>query len=188
MRGKLTDQDLTDYALNELPPDERFYVESMLAVSEECREDVYRMLDLSEMLKEGLELEEDPAFTLDETQRNRVLDIPSWTWSGVIRRVAAVAILAAGVSYGATRPGVWNQGGTVDKLADAGQAVQSLVGNIQINDSSKSAEEFVARLKAAASAVAPSIELTSGEFELAKSECTPLPVAQMPVMPDIVEM
>jgi anti-sigma factor RsiW len=186
MRGKLSDQDLTDYALNELPPDERLYVESMLAVSEECREDVYRMLDLGEMLKEGLELEEDPTFTLDESQRNRVLDVPSWTWTGAIRRVAAVAILVAGVSYVVTSPGVWNQGGTVDKLADAGQAVQSLVGNLQINDSSKSAEEFVARLKAAASSVAPSIELTSGEFELA--ECTPLPVAQMPVMPDIVEM
>jgi anti-sigma factor RsiW len=188
MRGKISDQDLTDYALNELQPEDRLYVESMLGVSESCREDVYRMLDLGEMLKEGLEMEEDPTFALDETQRNRVLDVPVWTWTGVIRRTAAVALLAAGVAFGFTRPGMWNQGGTVDKLADAGQAVQSLVGNIQLNDSSKSAEEFVARLKAAASAVAPAVEPTNGEFMLAKSECTPLPVAQMPAMPDIVEM
>jgi anti-sigma factor RsiW len=47
MRGRLTEQDLTDYALNELPPDERLYTESMLAVSEECRDDIYRMLELS---------------------------------------------------------------------------------------------------------------------------------------------
>ena len=73
MRGKVSDQDLTDYALNELPPNERLYVESMLGISEECRNDVYRTLDLSEMLKEGLELEEDPTFTLDAEQRNRVL-------------------------------------------------------------------------------------------------------------------
>ena len=50
MRGRLTEQDLTDYALNELPPDERLYVESMLGVSEECRNDVVQMLELSEML------------------------------------------------------------------------------------------------------------------------------------------
>ncbi len=56
MRGKITDQDLTDYALNELPPNERLYVESMLGVSEECRGDVYQMLDLGEMLKEGFEV------------------------------------------------------------------------------------------------------------------------------------
>ena len=34
MRGKLTEQDLTNYALNELPPDERLYAESILGVSE----------------------------------------------------------------------------------------------------------------------------------------------------------
>ena len=55
MRGRLTEQDLTDYALNELPPDERLYVESMLGVSEECRNDIYQMLELSELLKEGME-------------------------------------------------------------------------------------------------------------------------------------
>ncbi len=42
MRGKISDQDLTDYALNELQPESGSIVESMLAVSEECRHDIYR--------------------------------------------------------------------------------------------------------------------------------------------------
>ena len=43
MRGKISDQDLTNYALNDgLDSRERLYVESMLAVSEECRQDIYR--------------------------------------------------------------------------------------------------------------------------------------------------
>ena len=46
MRGKLSEQDLTNYALNEgLDPRERLYVESMLGASEPCRDDVYKMLE-----------------------------------------------------------------------------------------------------------------------------------------------
>lgn len=184
MRGKVSDQDLTDYALNELPPNERLYVESMLGVSEECRDDVYRMMDLGEMLKEGLELEEDPTLILDDAQRNRVLDVPVWTWSGVIRRVAAVALLGAGITFGVTRPAFWNDGGTVDKLATAGQAVQSLVGEVQTKGLAKTAEEFTARLQAASATAEP-----RGEFQFVAvlpAECTP--VATVPAMPDIVEM
>ena len=58
MRGKLSDQDLTNYALNELEARERLYVESMLAVSVECRDDVYQMIDVAQMLEEGFEREE----------------------------------------------------------------------------------------------------------------------------------
>ena len=50
MRGKLTDQDLTDYALNEMDAHQRLYVESMLAVSVECLNDVYEMLEVAHML------------------------------------------------------------------------------------------------------------------------------------------
>jgi anti-sigma factor RsiW len=186
MRGKVSDQDLTDYALNELPPDERLYVESMLGVSEECREDVYRMLDLAEMLKEGLELEENPEFTLNDEQRSKVLDVPAWTWSGVIRRAAAVILLSAGIGYGVTHPETWRTNGTVDKLANAGQAVQTLVDGVQEKGLAKTAEEFTARIQAASSAAAES----TGEFQFVAlpAICTPTPVMDMPVMPDIVEM
>ena len=59
MRGKISDQDLADYALNDLQPEERLYVESMLGVSEECRHDVYQMIELSQLLEEGFEKESD---------------------------------------------------------------------------------------------------------------------------------
>ena len=55
MRGKISDQDLTDYALDELDPHERLYVESMLAVSEECRADVYDLIEYGQMIEEGFE-------------------------------------------------------------------------------------------------------------------------------------
>jgi hypothetical protein len=187
MRGKVSDQDLTDYALNELAPDERLYVESMLAVSEECREDVYRMLDLGEMLKEGLEMEEDPTFTLDESQRNKVLSVPSWTWAGVTRRVAAITLLASGVAFGITRPGVWEQGGTVEKLAGAGEAVQSLVGEVQTKGLAKTAEEFTARIQAA-TASKGSGDGSEFQFVAAPAVCTPPVWVDVPTMPDIVEM
>ena len=183
MRGKVTDQDLTNYALNELPPNERLYVESMLGISEECRNDVYTMMDLGEMLKEGLELEEDPAFTLNDAQRNRVLDVPVWTWPGVFRRVAAVALLGAGITFGVTRPAFWNDGGTVDKLATAGQAMQSLVGEVQTKDLMKVAEEYVARMKAASTPA----DTTDFQFvAVLPAQCTPVP--NVPAMPDIAEM
>lgn len=57
MRAHISEQDLTDYALNELDPHQRIYVESMLAVSEECRNDVYRMIDMAQLLEEGFERE-----------------------------------------------------------------------------------------------------------------------------------
>ena len=186
MRGKVSDQDLTDYALNELQPDERLYVESMLAISEECRNDVYQMLELSEMLKEGLEGEEDPEFMLDTEQRNRVLAVPAWTFKGVLRKTAAVAILAAGTAYALTRPGFWQEGGTVDKLATAGQAVQSLVGELQTKDLPKTAEELIARIQAAS----PSIE-RSGDFQLVSAPaavCTPPVFVEMPAVSEIAEM
>jgi anti-sigma factor RsiW len=57
MRAHISEQDLTDYALNELDPHQRIYIESMLAVSEECRNDVYRMIDMAQLLEEGFERE-----------------------------------------------------------------------------------------------------------------------------------
>ncbi len=186
MRGKVSDQDLTDYALNELPPNERLYVESMLGISEECRNDVYRMLDLSEMLKEGLELEEDPSFTLDAEQRDRVLAVPAWTWSGFARRAAAVALLAAGVNFAVTRPAFWQEGGTVDKLATASQAVQTLVGDVQEKDLVKIAQEFSARIQAA------SLNATSSnaefQFVSAPAVCTPPVWVDVPAISEIGEM
>ena len=59
MKTKIPDQYLTDYALNELEPEERIYVESLLGASEEAREDVYQMIDLAMLLDQGFEREDE---------------------------------------------------------------------------------------------------------------------------------
>ena len=120
MRGRLTEQDLTDYALNELPPDERLYVESMLGVSEECRNDIVQMLELSEMLKEAMEQTESDVLTLNADQRAKVLEVPAWHWRGILQKAAAILLLSVGTAYTATRPGFWDKSGAAaDKLASA---------------------------------------------------------------------
>ena len=93
MRGNLTEQNLTDYALNELQPEERFYVESMLACSEDCREDVYSTLELSELLKQGFDEDESTLpMELNEEQRTKVLEVPHWNFRTLLHKAAAIAL------------------------------------------------------------------------------------------------
>lgn len=185
MRGKVTDQDLTNYALNELSPEERLYVESMLGVSEECRHDVYQMLELSEMLKEGFEQDEDSAaLLLDDTQRAKVLEVPRFHWRGFLQRAAAVALLAAGTAYTMTRPGLWQQtAGPAGQIATASEAVGSLVAGIQNDGFARTAEEVTARLLKASMPA----EGSDFQFVAAPAVCTP-PIFDMPPMPEVVEM
>ena len=117
MRGKISDQDLTKYALNDgLDPRERLYVESMLGISEECRNDVYRMLDLAQMLEAGFEMEaggEENLPTLTAEQRTALLEVPPERASllGFALRTAATLALAACVALALVNPQVWNGGG-----------------------------------------------------------------------------
>jgi anti-sigma factor RsiW len=185
MRGNVADQDLTNYALNELPPDERFYVESMLAVSEECRHDVYRMLDLSEMLKEGFaQQEEGAALMLDESQRSNVLTVPRWQWRGFLQRAAAVAFFAAGTAYAVKHPAMWQWGGAADRIAGAGTAVQVMVDDVQSKGLPTSAKELVTRMLGAAKSSGG----TELQFISAPAVCTPPTILDMPAMPEVVEM
>ncbi len=107
MRGNISDQDLTDYALNELQPEERLYMESMLAVSEECRHDVYGMIDISQTLEEGFEAEAHHvvSLTLTSEQRERLLDVrmPN-RW---LQTTAAGLAAAACAAFAVTHPGLW---------------------------------------------------------------------------------
>jgi hypothetical protein len=76
MKQKVSEQDLTDYALNELGPEERIYVETCLAGSEEAREDVYALIDLGMMLEKGFDREElDAATKLTAEQHRAVLSV-----------------------------------------------------------------------------------------------------------------
>jgi anti-sigma factor RsiW len=184
MRGRLTPQDLTDYALNELPPDERLYVESMLGVSEECRNDVYQMLEISEMLKEGMETNESEVLVLNAEQRAKVLDVPVWHWRGLLQKAAAILLLSVGTAFIATRPGLWEKGGVAaDQLASAGQAVHGMVADVQEKGFARSVEEFRSRLEK----ISGTAEETEWQFASQPAICTPPVWIDMP-LPEIAEM
>lgn len=143
MRGRLTNQDLTDYALNALAPHERLYVESMLAVSEECRKDVYDLLEVSQMLEEGFERELNKVpLELTNTQRIELLTPKRRFWF-VVRDAAAIAagfIALVGGSIAALKSDLLHAGGTqhfaeVSKAATE-KAATMLVSAIQDNAAS----------------------------------------------------
>jgi len=186
MRGRLTEQDLTDYALNELPPDERIYVESMLGLTEECRNDVYQMLEMSEMLKDGMQrTDEGASLELSAEQRSKVLAVPVWNWPGDLQKAAAILILSVGTAFIATRPGIWQNGGVaVDNLASAGQAVQGMVADVQELGFARSVEEFRSRLESISSQTSE----TEWQFAAQPAVCTP-PVWTMETpLSEIAEM
>lgn len=184
MRGKITDQDLTDYALNELSPAERLYVESMLSVSEECRNDVYQMLEVSDMLREGFEAQENSAaLLLNDEQRTKVLTVPRWQWRGLLQRVAAVALLLTGVGYAMKHPEFLYKGIVVRRATSASEAAGGIASDVSQKGFAKSAEEYIAaRMQAAKSQ--DGVEF---QFVVAPAVCTP-PIFEMSVVPDVIEM
>ena len=185
MRGRLTEQDLTDYALNELPPDERLYTESMLGLADECRNDVCQLLELGELLKDGFAAHDDTqAIELSDEQRLKVLEVPAWHWRGVLHKAAAILLLSVGTAFLVTRPGFWNNGGVSgDRLASAGMAVQGMVADVQEKGFARSVEEFRSRLEKVS---APTGE-TEWQFASQPAVCTP-PVWIDLVLPEIADM
>ena len=180
MRGKVTAIDLTNYALNELPPEERLYVESMLGVSEECRNDVYQMLELSEMLKEGYELQEEQALlVLDEDRRTKVLAVSRWNIGGFLRQAAAIALLATGIGYASMNPSFWQ----TKKMAAAGEVVEAFVVDVREKGFAKTAEEFTARIQSNRPAAS-----AEWQFVAAPAVCTPTTWDSTASVPDISEM
>lgn len=106
MHRSLSDRDITDYVLNELPPRERLYVESMMLGCERSREDVVSMMEMSRLLEEGLENELLGAdLILDEARRNRIYtSSSSFAWRTALRVSATVAALAACVAFSVAAP------------------------------------------------------------------------------------
>jgi len=126
MRGNISDQDLADYALNELPPEERLYVESMLAVSAECRNDVYEMIEMAQMIEEGFEAEDSKhGMTLTGEQRCNVVRVrrgsPSWEKAAALLAAAAVATFAL------THPAFWQVEDPAGKMVRASSTAADLV-------------------------------------------------------------
>jgi anti-sigma factor RsiW len=127
MRGKISDQDLTDYALDELEPRERLYVESMLAVSEECRNDIYESIELAQMLEEGFEREEakTPALLTME-QRQSLLRGTSSPRRFVPMAAAALAA-AACAAFVVSHPTLWQIRDSQSAVAQVSTQVSNYV-------------------------------------------------------------
>ncbi len=124
--AKLTEQDLTDYALNELPPNERLYVESLLAVDEESRNDIYASIDLALMLEKGFERETDfPDAGLTGAQRERVLavEVPNL----FLRRSALALAAAAGIALALMHQDAWLPKESATQVARASSKVSRYV-------------------------------------------------------------
>jgi anti-sigma factor RsiW len=106
MKTKIPEQYLTDYALNELAPEDRIYVESLLGASEEAREDVYQMIDLAMSLDQGFEREDARAPEgLTAEQRERLLDVR--LPNVFLRRAAVVLAAAASVALAVVQQDSW---------------------------------------------------------------------------------
>lgn len=103
---KIPEQYLTDYALNELGPEERIYVESLLGAAEEAREDVYQMIDLAMLLDEGFERDEERApAALTTEQRGELLSLR--VPNVFLRRAAVVLAAAASVAFAVVHHDAW---------------------------------------------------------------------------------
>jgi hypothetical protein len=157
----------------------------MLAVSEECRHDIYQMLELSEMLKTGFEAQGvTRVLELSPEQRAKVLEVPEWTWRGILHKAAAILLLSVGTAFLATRPGFWEKNAvTTDSLASAGQAVQGMVADVQEKGFARTVEEFRSRLEMASAATRE----TEWQFAAQPAVCTP-PVWVDSPLPEIADM
>jgi hypothetical protein len=126
VRSEISDQDLTDYALDELDPEHRIYVESMLAVSEECRSDVYGMIDMAMLLEKGFEREgAELAGELTAEQREKLITFkprPRY-----FQTAAAVFAAAAAVALAISHPGLWQVPGGAQKVARVSTQVSNYV-------------------------------------------------------------
>jgi hypothetical protein len=132
MRGKITDQDLTNYALNDgLEPSERLYVESMLAISEECRQDIYRNIELSQMLETGFErLHGDAAPTLTDEQHFALMHPPARRFGReTLHRAAAVLAMAACAALALANPNLWRMENHRRSLAQMSTQVTQMMSD-----------------------------------------------------------
>ena len=127
MRGQISDQDLTDYALNELDPVQRLYVESMLAVSEECRNDVYETIDMAMLLEQGFERDGVRINDgLRPEQRAVLLSVRTRPWQ-YAQRVAAGLAAAATIAFTAMHPELWQWKSGSVKVAQVSSQVSNYV-------------------------------------------------------------
>ena len=142
MRSQLSDQDLTDYALNELGPEERLYVESMLAVSEECRNDVYEMIDVAMLIEQGFERQDAKAPTLELNAEQRVKLLDVRVPNRILPRSIGALAAAAAVALAFFSKDLWLPKGTVPQVHRAADQVSDYVAHATADG-----EDFVSQLQ-----------------------------------------
>ncbi len=111
MKDRLRQVDITNYALNELEPRERLYVESIMLGCDSTRTDVLEMIEMAQLLEEGFEAEMGgQELILDASRRNKVLGnvVTEGVWHHVWRTAAAAVTLAACLVFSVAAPVVWN--------------------------------------------------------------------------------
>jgi hypothetical protein len=112
MSTRLRPVDITSYALNELEPRERLYVESMMLSCEDSRRDALDMLEVARLLEEGLRAEVDSIpMVLDAARREEIFSQSlhtEGTWQHVWRASAAVVALASCVVFSVAAPQLWS--------------------------------------------------------------------------------
>ena len=178
MRGKLSDQDLTNYALNDgLDSGERLYVESLLAVSEECREDIYTMIDLGQMLEEGFEEEQEevlPALTME--QRDALLDVrdphPAWAF---FQKAAAVLAMGALLGFAVANPLGLHGPGSKSKIARVSSKVSQMMTQAVSSGPNQDAEAFASLidLHELVDDSSSWVQTANDSIQQATSTCTP---------------
>jgi anti-sigma factor RsiW len=133
MKTTIPEQYLTDYALNELGPEERIYVESLLGASEEAREDVYELIDLAVVLEQGFEREDQQASeALTSEQRAQVTDVRLsnvFTSRAVVVLAAAASVALAIVHQDSWLPRVQFSQPTVSVSPTGPTGVQASAGS-----------------------------------------------------------
>jgi hypothetical protein len=104
---RIPEPDLTAYALNELPQEQRLYVESMLAVSEECRADVCGLIETAMLLEQGFEREGAQVQEgLTAEQREKLINFqprPRY-----FETTAALLAAAAALAFAISHPTFWH--------------------------------------------------------------------------------
>jgi anti-sigma factor RsiW len=145
MRGKLSNQDLTNYALNDgLDDHERLYVESMLAVSEECRHDVYGMIEMAQLIETGFDRENRGADAgLTPEQREQLMHPPQRPLVlAFLQQASAAVAMAACVAFMLVHPQFWPGGASARKIAHVSSKMNQMVSHAGARAMASSSNDF----------------------------------------------
>jgi anti-sigma factor RsiW len=156
MKDRLRQVDITNYALNELEPRERMYVESIMLGCDSTRTDVLEMIEMAQLLEEGFEAELGAQeFTLDASRRGKVLGnvVAEGVWHHVWRATAAAVTLAACLVFSVAAPVVWNSATRPAATSSDIDLAQGLVFEDEKPDVASTLQMAVSAAAAAAVAV-----------------------------------